>query len=192
MIRKSNERSGGEGRHSIKEVVLMDIPVEKRKRERGLSLIELLVVVAIMGILATLTAVAVTGTATSTKGAGKIQDEKTVTDAVSAFSGQHTQGRTPTLDGCKVGAAGTYQSDRLVLDGDGSGIEARSDQDDVAVNGSVDARLDRRLVPRHVDDASDGLTAQPGHRHGNATGQLVHGATPLLPACSIPVPGPGR
>ena len=88
-----------------KEVGPMEERTElrKKKKEAGLSLIELLVVVAIMGILATLTAVAVTGTATTTKGATKANDEKTVSDAISAYSGEHTQGRLPTLDGCGVG-----------------------------------------------------------------------------------------
>ena len=70
------------------------------KREEGLSLIELLVVVAIMGILATLTAVAVTGTTSKTKGSTKDNDQVTVTNAVSAYSGEHPQGRSPTFDGC--------------------------------------------------------------------------------------------
>ena len=74
------------------------------KREEGLSLIELLVVVAIMGILATLTAVAVTGTTSTTKGATRLNDLVTVTNAVSAYSGEQTQGRFPTFDGCTPGS----------------------------------------------------------------------------------------
>ena len=73
------------------------------KREEGLSLIELFVVVAIIAILATLTAVAVTGPATSTKDTSKTADEKMITDGNSTYSGEHPQGRSPTLDGCLPG-----------------------------------------------------------------------------------------
>ena len=75
----------------------------KNRGEEGLSLIELLVVVAIMGILATLTAVAVTGTTTSTKGAGRTNDIGVVKNADSAYAGEHDQGRHPTIDGCLPG-----------------------------------------------------------------------------------------
>lgn len=72
-------------------------------REEGLSLIEMLVVVAILGILASLTAVAVTGTTSSSKGVTKEGDEGTVTKAVSRYNAEHPAGRYPTLDGCLPG-----------------------------------------------------------------------------------------
>ena len=86
------------------------------KREEGLSLIELLVVVAIMGILATLTAVAVTGTTSKTKGAGKVNDEDTTGNAISAYAGEHPQGRNPTLDGCAPANSGGLASLTKVCD----------------------------------------------------------------------------
>ena len=70
-------------------------------RQEGLSLIELLVVVAIMGILATLTAVAVTGTTTTSKGTSKTSDQAVVSSAEEAYLAEG--GRHPTLDGCLPG-----------------------------------------------------------------------------------------
>ena len=73
-----------------------------KRREDGLSLIELLVVVAIIGILSTLTVVAVQGTRSSATSRGRTNDIVTVTTAVRAFAAEHPQSRYPTLDGCRV------------------------------------------------------------------------------------------
>ena len=71
-----------------------------KRREDGLSLIELLVVVAIIGILSTLTVVAVQGTRSSATSRGRTNDIVTVTTAVRAFNSEHPHSRYPTLDGC--------------------------------------------------------------------------------------------
>ncbi|MSQ13789.1 MAG: prepilin-type N-terminal cleavage/methylation domain-containing protein [Dehalococcoidia bacterium] len=71
--------------------------------QRGLTLLEMAVVGAILSILAGLTAVAVTGSATSTSGAAILADVSEVQKAVENFSGQHPSGLYPTLNGCLPG-----------------------------------------------------------------------------------------
>lgn len=69
------------------------------KRQRGLTLTELVVVAAILSVLAALTAVAVTGTTSTAKSTTKTVDETEVTKAAGAFSGTHSKGFFPvTLD----------------------------------------------------------------------------------------------
>ena len=71
--------------------------------QRGLTLLEMAVVAAILSILAGLTSVAVTGSATSTTGAAILADISEVQKAVQNFSGQHPLGLYPTLNGCLPG-----------------------------------------------------------------------------------------
>ena len=105
-------------------------------RNEGLSLIEMLVVVAILGILASLTAVAVTGTTSSSKTVTKEGDENTVTKAVARYSSEHPEERYPTLDGCLAGE--TLNLTSLTC---GSGIgEQEFNVDETAL--SVDVDLD--------------------------------------------------
>ena len=73
------------------------------KRQGGFSLVELMVVVSIMGVLVTMTIIATTGTTTTSKGASKDADTKTISDSVKTYVAEHNHGRQPTLDGCLPG-----------------------------------------------------------------------------------------
>ena len=70
---------------------------------RGLTLLEMAVVAAILSILAGLTSVAVTGSSTAASGAALEADTGEVGKAVSSYSGQHPRSEYPTRDGCLPG-----------------------------------------------------------------------------------------
>lgn len=70
---------------------------------RGLTLLEMAVVGAILSILAGLTSVAVTGSSTAASGAALQSDLTEVQKAVSSFSGQNPRSEYPTLNGCLPG-----------------------------------------------------------------------------------------
>lgn len=71
--------------------------------QRGLTLLEVAVVGAILSILAGLTSVAVSGSSKSASGAAILADVAEVQKAVANFSGQHPSGLYPTLNGCLPG-----------------------------------------------------------------------------------------
>ena len=71
--------------------------------EKGLTLLELTVVAAILAILAGLTAVAVTGSASAGKGAVLEADIAEIQKAVNRFNGEHPKGFFPTVNGCLPG-----------------------------------------------------------------------------------------
>lgn len=70
------------------------------KAEDGLTLLELVVVTGILALLSAIISLSVTGRSTETKGAAKVADEATMQRAMERFSGEHPQGRFPTLNGC--------------------------------------------------------------------------------------------
>jgi type II secretory pathway pseudopilin PulG len=70
---------------------------------RGLTLLELTVVGAVLGIMSALIAVGVTGRATDSKAAVRTSDQAEVQKAVDTYSGEHPVGHYPTLDGCLPG-----------------------------------------------------------------------------------------
>jgi prepilin-type N-terminal cleavage/methylation domain-containing protein len=73
------------------------------KEQKGLTLLELTVVAAILSLLAALTAVAVTGTVSQSRATTKTTDTAEIQKAVDNYAGQHPQGRYPTPDGCLPG-----------------------------------------------------------------------------------------
>ncbi len=121
-------------------------------REEGFSLIELLVVVAILGVLATLTAVAVTGTTSSSKSVTKVGDEATVTKGAASYSAEEAGARFPTLDGCLPGTALKLSTlTCLSTEGTGDPVQ-RFRVDESALGLDVDgdgelASADVKLVP---------------------------------------------
>lgn len=71
--------------------------------KRGLTLLEMAVVGAILSIMAGLTAVAVTGSSTSASASALQSDLTEVQKAVSSYSGQNPRSEYPTLNGCLPG-----------------------------------------------------------------------------------------
>ena len=117
--------------------------------EVGFSLIEIIVVVAIIGILATITGLAVSGTSQKSRGATKDADEVTVTKAGRAYSAGHAQGRSPTLDGCLSG----FTLDMATLTCGTAGTAERQFTVDETVVGTD--------VNRDGDATDTGLTVVP-------------------------------
>ena len=83
----------------------------------GLSLLELTVVAAILGVLAAMVAVAVTGQATESRSTAQLADVSEVQKSVDAYAGQHPHGRYPTLNGCLPGAVLDLVTSRCVAPG---------------------------------------------------------------------------
>ena len=84
--------------------------IESLKRdERGLSLLELIVVAAIISILAALTAVAVTGTTSTTRAVTRASDISQVQKAVERFDG--TAAIYPTTSTAVADSSGTEGTD---------------------------------------------------------------------------------
>ena len=73
---------------------------KKTRRDRGLTLLELVVVSGVLAILSAIVATSVTGRGTETRGTTQAADVATVQAAVASFTGSHPQGRYPTLNGC--------------------------------------------------------------------------------------------
>lgn len=71
--------------------------------KRGLTLLEMAVVGAILSILAGLTSVAVTGSSTAASGSALQSDLTEVQKAVASYSGQNPRSEYPTLNGCLPG-----------------------------------------------------------------------------------------
>lgn len=78
------------------------------QNKRGVTLLELAVVGAILSILAALTAVGVTGQATSSKGTAKTNDVSEVQKAVDNFVGQNPKGTYPTANGALPTSGTSY------------------------------------------------------------------------------------
>lgn len=81
----------------------MAVSERLREGQRGLTLLEMAVVGAILSILAGLTAVAVTGSSTAASESALTSDLSEVDKAVSSYSGQHPRSEYPTLNGCLPG-----------------------------------------------------------------------------------------
>ena len=69
-------------------------------RESGLTLLELVVVTAILGLMSAIISLSVTGRSTQSRGAIRETDVATIQRAMDAFVGEHPQARHPTLNGC--------------------------------------------------------------------------------------------
>src|SRR4051812_44351273 len=79
------------------------IEVEEKKQDKGFTLVELLIVIVILGILATVTVFAVTGITNKGKTSACESDAKTIQTAEEAYSANH----------------GNYTNDLNVLVADG-------------------------------------------------------------------------
>jgi prepilin-type N-terminal cleavage/methylation domain-containing protein len=89
-----------------------------RGNERGLTLLELTVVAAIISILAALTAVAVTGTTNTTRAVARTNDISEMQKAVERFNG--TAAAYPTMSAVVADASGTEGTDYFqVVEGAG-------------------------------------------------------------------------
>ena len=70
------------------------------QEERGITLLELTVVSAILAVLAGIISLSVSGRGTEGRATAKVSDEGTIQQAVDRYSGEHPGGLFPTLNGC--------------------------------------------------------------------------------------------
>lgn len=70
---------------------------------RGVTLLELAVVAAIIAVLSTLAAVGVTSAVSTTRGTTKVSDASEVGKAIQNYAGQHPSAEYPTINGCLPG-----------------------------------------------------------------------------------------
>ena len=71
--------------------------------ESGLTLLEMVVVTAILALPSAIVSLSVAGRGTESRRAVQAADEATIQSAVDRYSGEHPQGRYPTLNGCQPG-----------------------------------------------------------------------------------------
>ena len=67
----------------------------------GLTLLELVVVTSTLALLTAIISLSVTGRGTESRAAVQASDVATLQRAVQRYSGEHPQGRFPTLNGCE-------------------------------------------------------------------------------------------
>ena len=86
------------------------IEIEETKQDKGFTLVELLIVIVILGILATVTVFAVTGITTRGKDSACKSDAKTIQTAEEAYSantGNYTDDQTVLVDAGLMHAVST-------------------------------------------------------------------------------------
>lgn len=77
--------------------------IKQLLNNRGVTLLELSVVAAIIAVLSTLAAVGVTNAVSTTRSTTKISDASEVGKALQNYAGQHPAAEYPTLNGCLPG-----------------------------------------------------------------------------------------
>lgn len=123
--------------------------------ERGLSLLELTVVMAVIAVLAALTAVAVTGTTSSAKATAKANDEGEVTKAAQNFAGTQPKSFQPvTTSGTgleTIQAVFTVdEASPIGADLDGDGALTSTAVEVYEINFSADDGSGKLFVPGYL------------------------------------------
>ncbi len=77
--------------------------IKQLLNNRGVTLLELSVVAAIIAVLSTLAAVGVTSAVSTTRGTTKVSDASEVGKALQNYAGQHPAAEYPTYNGCLPG-----------------------------------------------------------------------------------------
>ena len=86
----------------------------KQRRDGGFTLIEVLIVIVILGVLATVVVFAVSGTTTDAEDTGCKNDAKVLVTAVEAYFAQHGSGPIPDADGTPDGYEKTMVAEQLM------------------------------------------------------------------------------
>ncbi len=103
-------------------------------RDRGFSLVEILIVIVVLGILATVTVFAVRGVADRGEGATCGEDQRILQTAAQAYFAQFSAAAIPTSDPAVAGTTGTTPEATLVEVGL---LAAASELHDVGADGEV-------------------------------------------------------
>jgi prepilin-type N-terminal cleavage/methylation domain-containing protein len=97
--------------------------------QRGLSLLELTVVAAILSILAALTAVAVSGTTSTTREVARANDIAEMQKAVDRFANEGTAGEQPTTTSALPDTGGTQGVDYYIVEESVLAVDVNVDGD---------------------------------------------------------------
>ena len=69
--------------------------------QAGLTLLEMVVVTSILAVLSAIISLSVTGRSTESRATVQLSDRSAILSALLSYSGQHPDGRYPTLNGCQ-------------------------------------------------------------------------------------------
>ena len=146
--------------------------------ESGLTLLEMVVVTAILALPSAIVSLSVAGRGTESRRAVQAADEATIQSAVDRYSGEHPQGRYPTLNGCQPGRVLDLISRECVEFGrvsnpaeiNTNNLEFEVEESDTGVdlNGDEDIEDRFEVAPHHMAQGLQVRTALFPGRGGEA------------------------